>query len=128
MRTFSAALLLVLAGCDLNILGPDTRYVNRRPLAPVPPVYAAWYAITETCLGLRGDFASVRWFVADSVYYDGRHVLGLTDYPDTITLPAVSLRDVITVRHESAHHIHNHATGSGGHHTSDGGMVCDGAH
>ncbi len=62
-RALLAALLLT--GCDLNIFGPDVCYVNRRPLVPVPDVYATWYAETEVCLGMRGDFASVRWFVAD---------------------------------------------------------------
>lgn len=103
MRTWVVA-LLALAACDL-VTGPDVRHVNRRPLSPVPPTYSAWYAEVEACLGRRGDFGAVHWFVADSMIVDGALVDGLWESPDDITLhPTVRGAERI-VKHEMVHHV-----------------------
>lgn len=98
-------LVLVLAGCSLDIFGPDVRYVNRRPLAPVPDAYAGWYAETEDCLGVRGDFDAVRWSVADSIMVDGVPKVGTLDFPNDITMFGRAVHVQWALRHEAAHHI-----------------------
>lgn len=105
MRASSAALLLVLAGCDLNLFGPDLEYVNRRPMEPVPVEYAALYAETATCLGLADRFEDVRWYVADSVIVNGRHRGGVLEFPNDITMWRKVVGMDWAIRHEMAHHI-----------------------
>lgn len=126
MKRFAVALLL-LTGCDGDPFGPDARYFGREQFTP-DWTYAAYYADTETCLGMRGDFDAVRWFAADAIVYGGRRVYGFLDVPHDITVPVTHVVDMITVRHEAEHHIRYLNTGQWGNHLPDGGMPCDGAH
>jgi hypothetical protein len=74
-------------------------------MVPVPTVYAEWYAKTEACLEVRGDFEAVRWFVADTVMVDGAPKAGVLRFPDDVTMFAEFTAYETPVRHEMAHHI-----------------------
>ena len=54
---WTALLLGGLTGCGFDPVG-DT------PLDP-PPVYREWWAKTQACSGLSGDFERVRWSTID---------------------------------------------------------------
>jgi hypothetical protein len=47
------SLLFLLAGCGFDISG-------EQPLSP-PAVYRGWWARTEACSGLTGDFDRINW-------------------------------------------------------------------
>ena len=100
----AAILLLALAGCSLDVFGPDVRYVNREAISP-PWTFAIWYADTERCLGSRGDYNAVRWFVADSIYRDGVSAWAILAEPHDITVLATHVTGYTIIRHEAAHHI-----------------------
>lgn len=126
MRRAILLACVVLAGCALDLFGPDVRYVNRRPMVPVPAVYPQWYMATAKCLAMLGEIDAVRWFVADSIFWEGGLVPALTSGDEiTISVDFAYAWPMLTIRHESAHHI----TGKGvSLHLPDGGVVCDGAH
>jgi hypothetical protein len=100
---WTVACLVVLAACDL--FGPEVLFVNRRPMVPVPNVYAEWYAATERCLVVSGDFGAVRWFLADSVIMGSTAQAGVLRFPNEITMFARVAQAEWAVRHEAAHHI-----------------------
>jgi hypothetical protein len=58
MRRVGAGLmigLVSLAGCAWEPVGAAP--------AEVPEIYRSWFAATEACSGLRGDFDRIQWFV-----------------------------------------------------------------
>lgn len=116
-----AVSLLVLAGCDLNVFGPEVDFKNQRPLRP-PPEYAEWYAAVEACRGKKADYSSVRWFVADSITYQGVAAGGYRSGND-ITIRADFLDYMPLVRHEADHQVTDTDVPL---HLPDGGTACDG--
>ena len=98
-----AAWSLIVAGC--NITGPAAEYVNRRPLEPVPDWYREAYRQTEECLGVRGNFGAVRWFVAERVVVGGTEKAGALRFPHDITMWERAAHHEWAVRHEASHHI-----------------------
>jgi hypothetical protein len=90
-------------------------------MEPVPEVYALWYAAAEECLGTRGDFDAVRWWVADSVLADGRRRLGVFEPPDDITISLPWVETEVAVRHEMVHHIMGAGVAT---HDENGDVVC----
>jgi hypothetical protein len=63
--TPSLLLLGLAAACVPQAMaGPDPE--GAIPL-PAPAVYAAWFARTEACAGLRGDPARIEWLVVPGV-------------------------------------------------------------
>ncbi len=100
---WTLALVVVLGGCDL--LGPDFRFVNRRPMDPVPEVYAEWYAKTEACLGVSGDFGAAEWHAADSVNVDDVPRAGALRFPHEVTMWRGAAALEWAVRHEMVHHV-----------------------
>lgn len=113
--------LAVLAGCDVgHIFGPDLRFINRRPLEPVPDWYAAEYAAMEECVGRRGDFAAVRWFVADVVVLGGDRKGAGIELPHDITFDRDHWRNRYAVRHEAEHHIRQNGV-----HLPNGDTPCE---
>lgn len=99
--------LLLISACDVGLLapGPDVHGTNVRPMSPVPAVYSEWYAETERCLGMAGDFSAIRWFVADEILADGEPVTGwLKDGGEVVMLETYADLEW-AVRHEMSHHI-----------------------
>ena len=97
--------LPVIVSCSLNPFGPDVDFVNRHPMDPVPAVYETWYSEAEICLGASGDFASVRWFVADALSIDGIPKAGIFTTPHDITILSTVTDMRRIVKHEIVHHI-----------------------
>ena len=62
LRVRLLPLLLLVAGCDFDIAGD-------RPMEP-PAVYREWWAKTEACSGLSGDFDRVEWLVVPGRSFD----------------------------------------------------------
>jgi hypothetical protein len=57
LRRTSLLLPLILAACGFEPSG-------ERPMDP-PSQYRAWWAETEACSGVRGDFDRIDWYVID---------------------------------------------------------------
>ena len=127
MRRFAFCLaLLTAAACDLgSIFGPDdVRYIDRRPMNPVPPEYAELYAATELCLGMSGNFGAVQFFVADEIVMDGHRKAGTLKFPNDLTMWEHLMLTPWAVGHEFSHHI----TGIGDAlHDELGGVPCQNA-
>ncbi len=72
-----------------------------------PAQYRAWWALTEACSGLRGDFSAVTWYVvpnADSFSLEGETVNGAwSSDGNRIVLGASVTTDGSLVRHEMLH-------------------------
>lgn len=80
---------------------------NAVPLAP-PIQYGLWWQMVESCSGLSGDLATVRWYVQPGV--QTLQGPGLSDaagvwfsYGNRILLTESSVTDGPTVRHEMLH-------------------------
>lgn len=56
--------LFVLGACQLPT---DVPFPSDAVLVDAPPAYALWWKVTESCSGLSGDFASVRFYVVPNV-------------------------------------------------------------
>ncbi len=74
---------------------------------PPPPVYQVWWDQLEDCVGLRGEFREIRWYVGDAVTLDGADVFGVWAAPRTIVLERFYLRSESAVKHEMLHHLTN---------------------
>jgi hypothetical protein len=105
MKAETILLCVALASCNTNVFGPDLQFSNRRLLDPLPDWYATEYALMEECVGRRGDFAAVRWYIADVVILGSARLAGAVQFPHDITLAAYSYSNPLLVRHEAEHHI-----------------------
>lgn len=104
MRRLILALPL-LAACETPV-GPRLP-TNAEPFTP-PAVYREWWALTEACSGLQGDFTRIAWFRvpgAESIpLADGTLVNGRWDrVSNRIVLAGQSERFGDLVRHEMLH-------------------------
>jgi len=104
MRRLILALPL-LAACETSV-GPRLP-TNAEPFTP-PAVYREWWALTEACSGLQGDFTRIAWFRvpgAESIpLADGTLVNGRWDrVSNRIVLAGQSERFGDLVRHEMLH-------------------------
>ena len=63
----------------------------------------------EKCLGLRGDFSKVQWYITPQPWVDGLHgaavTYGLWRPPHRIIVNAPDVLDSALVSHESVHDI-----------------------
>ena len=104
MRRLILALPL-LAACETSV-GPRLP-TKAEPFTP-PAVYREWWALTEACSGLQGDFTRIGWFHvpgAESIPLpDGTLVNGRWDrVSNRIVLAGQSERFGDLVRHEMLH-------------------------
>jgi hypothetical protein len=106
-----AASLAALAGGILSAcfaFSPTEPFPpNAVPLA-TPIQYGLWWQMVESCSGLSGDLATVRWYVQPGV--ETLQVSGIFDaagvwfsYGNRILLTESSVADGPTVRHEMLH-------------------------
>ncbi|MHB0949732.1 MAG: hypothetical protein ACYC3Q_10030 [Gemmatimonadaceae bacterium] len=98
-------LLIGLAACELPTAVPR----GARPFEP-PAVYRQWWALTERCSGLRGDFDAVQWYEIPETSFgttsEGERVDALwTGAGNRIVLTAApdGRREGDLVRHEMLH-------------------------
>jgi hypothetical protein len=116
-----AAALVFLGACDLDILGPEVRFENRLPLEPLRE-YEAWYQAVESCRSSRGDYARIRWFVAEEIMYHGAPVAAYQS-GDRITIRSDFVAYGQIIRHEADHHVTGRDNSL---HLPDGTTACDG--
>lgn len=101
----AAAVLVLAAGCDLNLFGPEIVAEGVRALDPVPEEYPEWYRRTESCLAESGDFEAIRWSVADTVRRGDGFTVGYLPEPDHIVMLDRYVEIEWAVRHEMVHQI-----------------------
>jgi len=108
LRFHVLLILLSVLACEPP-LAPVFDYLNIRPLEPIPRVYTEWYAMTEACLDVEGDFDSIEWRVADAITSDFKgdikHFFGIFHRPNLITMRRDQVFFEKSVRHEMAHHL-----------------------
>lgn len=107
-------LLVLLAACDFNIAGS----------APMeaPAVYREWWAETESCSGLSGDFERIEWLVVPGYSFDCSSGQCAGHWRDghRIYLAEEWMLNEMVVRHEMLHDLMN----GGGHPNPPFGKGC----
>lgn len=115
-RRSAARPVVVAAAYAFALAGPLGPGACRDVTAPLPagatrftppPAYARWWALTQECAGLRGNFAAYSWYVVpgDRVPDAGyENVAAYTDvFARRIVIASYWRNDGGTVRHEVLH-------------------------
>jgi hypothetical protein len=93
--------LLLATGCGGDAFAPVGNVERFTP----PPDYRTWYAETEACTGLQGNYDDIVWWLADSLEapHGSELVTGTWTAPHTIVFRRGYQGDVWVVRHEMIH-------------------------
>ena len=106
MRYPVLAVVAVATGC-LGILDAELTVPPNAERNDPPGLYAAWYAQTEACTGVTGDFNRVRWFkVPGERWWDPlfqQYVVGTWRRPHDIYIVEAHASNVDVVKHEAVH-------------------------
>lgn len=97
LRLCSTLILALLAACGFDP-GDDS------PMSP-PAVYREWWAKTEACSGLRGDFDRVKWSVVPghSFHCSSGRCAGHWEPDHEVFLAQEWVMNEMVVRHEMLH-------------------------
>ena len=89
--------LLLISACGFDVAGESR-------IAP-PAVYREWWAATEACSGLRGDFDRVQWLVVPghSFHCSSGQCVGHWEPGHLIYLASDWANHEMVVRHEMLH-------------------------
>jgi hypothetical protein len=106
--------LLLIAGCGFDITG-------EQPMEP-PPVYREWWAKTQACSGLSGDFDRIEWLVVPGRSFECKsgQCVGHWHPSHQVYLAEEWLDNEMVVRHEMLHDL----TNGGGHPSPPFGEGC----
>jgi len=106
--------LLLLSGCGFDITGD-------RPME-APAIYREWWAKTEACSGLSGDFDRVEWLMVPGESFDCKsgQCVGHWHPGHQIYIAEPYLENEMVVRHEMLHDLLN----GGGHPNPPFGADC----
>jgi hypothetical protein len=93
---------LLLGGCAFEPNGDH-------PIDP-PAEYQAWFAKTEACSGLSGEFTRIRWYAVagDSFDCPGGRCVGRWNTDHRIFIASAYLHSELVVRHEILHDLIGH--------------------
>jgi hypothetical protein len=102
-RVAWAALVGGLAACSPFEPAGDA------PMAP-PAEYRAWFAKTEACSGLTGDFDRIQWYSVDGDSFDcpSGKCVGRWNSDHHIYISSAYVRSELVVRHELLHELLGH--------------------
>jgi hypothetical protein len=107
MPMYCLGLLATLAACEM--LGPPDPLPPSATLVAAPDQYAAWWAKTEACSGLSGDYSQIEWYVVpDALTFEtatGAKV-GLWSHSSAgirIVIAGAYASNELVVRHEMLH-------------------------
>jgi hypothetical protein len=102
-RWRAVVLVLALAGCGFDVDGDQ-------PMA-VPDVYRTWWAKTEACSGLTGDFDRVQWEVVPGASFDcsSGQCAGHWQSDHRIWIADHYVNNEMVVRHEMLHDLLGHS-------------------
>jgi hypothetical protein len=103
MNSVTVLLALALAGCGFDAVGDQ-------PMA-APDVYRTWWAKTEACSGLTGDFDRVQWEVVPgaSFHCSSGQCAGHWESDHRIWIADQYLTNEMVVRHEMLHELLGHS-------------------
>jgi hypothetical protein len=94
----------VLVGCGFDVAG-------EQPMAP-PDIYRTWWAKTEACSGLTGDFDRIEWEVVPGSSFpcaSGRCAGHWQQSGHHIWLAGAYVDNEMVVRHEMLHDLIGHS-------------------
>ena len=96
-------LVLALAGCGFDVQGDQ-------PMA-APDVYRTWWAKTEACSGLTGDFDRVQWEVVPGASFtcSSGQCAGHWQSDHRIWIADQYVNNEMVVRHEMLHDLLGHS-------------------
>lgn len=96
-------LLLLVAACS-DLFGPELP-ASAIPLDPLPAEYVHWWALTQQCAGMSGNFDRVRWLVTPESRIPGSDAAVGRYYSgsNSIVLASGFERHGGVVRHEMLH-------------------------
>jgi hypothetical protein len=114
LRAALAPLVLLLAGCGYDIAG-------EQPMEP-PAVYREWWAKTQACSGLSGEFERIQWQVVPGRSFECKsgQCVGHWHPGHQIFIAEEWLHNEMVVRHEMLHDLLN----GGGHPNPPFGQGC----
>lgn len=97
-RTLLFAALVLTAGCQPEIPTGAARWEP-------PAVYREWFARTQSCSGLRGDFDRIEWYVVPGRSFDcaSGECAGHWQSGHTIFIAEAWVHHEMVVRHEMLH-------------------------
>jgi hypothetical protein len=106
-----ASLALITLGCSpATTLSPNS-LPDGAVLVVAPTEYRAWWARTETCSGITGDFDRVAWYTVPGVgtmetdIGEKVGIWGSQGGQSTITIAGDYLEHELVVRHEMLHEL-----------------------
>jgi hypothetical protein len=106
MRYLALLIALAATGCG-SILDPEDLLPPNASLGDPPGVYETWYAETEACTGVTGDFGQVRWFsVPGARWWDPiwqQYAIGTWRSPHDIYISESHAANIDVVKHEAVH-------------------------
>jgi hypothetical protein len=82
--------------------GYSLSVTNKEPFQPLP-IYAEWWAATESCSGLTGDLSRIEWFTASTIQGDAVVARGVWTPPHQVILVRGYEESELTVKHEMLH-------------------------
>jgi hypothetical protein len=102
LRTVLVAAIL-LGGCGFDVEGDQ-------PFDP-PAIYRSWWAKTEACSGLSGDYDRVRWEVVPGTGFEcsSGQCAGHWQSDHRIWIAGEYLENEMVVRHEMLHDLIGHS-------------------
>jgi hypothetical protein len=102
-RWRAAALALALAGCGFDPAGDQSM--------AAPGVYRMWWAKTEACSGLSGDFDRVQWEVVPGASFScsSGQCAGHWESDHRIWIADQYVNNEMVVRHEMLHDLIGHS-------------------
>ena len=107
MRRISSTLVVAVASAlACGDLGFEASVQGKAAFDP-PDSYPVWWAATEACTSVEGNYDAVSWFLADGIVGDGAVARGRWSPPHDIVIVRGYENDDKTVKHEMFHDLLN---------------------
>lgn len=90
----------------LTLIGACSSFTPTNDHSFTPPAeYRVWFAKTQACSGLEGDFDRIQWYVVDGTEFDcpGGKCVGRWNSDHSIFISQAWTANEMVVRHEMLH-------------------------
>ncbi len=109
-RQLRACRPLAMAGVVAALIGCSSFEPTGDSPMQAPAVYRAWFAKTEACSGLTGDFSRIQWYSVEGSSFDcpGGQCVGRWNSDHKIFISSAYTDNEMVVRHEMLHDLIGH--------------------